>query len=212
MMLVDNSNQVYNRFVNLDAISERIINYLITSDSIYANRIWKLLKYSDSTALLQDNLTQEERAKLVDDDGEEQSNKRIFRYPIVEDTFSVKSSILRIYIDSVVPTNNVISVVNIGIDIISNSKLSNVYNDANDELENPKGYVSIENEIMLKSRSDVLLKNILAELNGKDIQGVGQLVFTHELSPFNQAKLGFFNNKNYFGYKLVMSCMQSGVS
>ena len=39
------TQQSYNRFVNLDSISERIINYLVTSDSIYANRIWKLLKY-----------------------------------------------------------------------------------------------------------------------------------------------------------------------
>ena len=34
------AQQNYNRFVNLDSITDRIINYLIKSDSIYANRIW----------------------------------------------------------------------------------------------------------------------------------------------------------------------------
>ena len=37
----------FNRFVNADSIEERIINHFITSDSEYANRICKLLKYSD---------------------------------------------------------------------------------------------------------------------------------------------------------------------
>lgn len=206
------SQQSYNRFVNLDSISERIINYLIKSDSIFANRIWKLLKYPETNALLQQNLTQEEKAFLVDNDSEDQSNRRVFRYPFLEDSFVVKSSLLRIYIDSVVPQNHLTAIVNIGFDLITHNKLSNVYNDSSDELEYPDEFRAIESEIMLKSRNDVFLKNLLAELNGKDIEGVGQLVFDKNLSPFSQAKLGLFNNKNYSGYKIIMACMQSGVS
>ena len=93
------AQQNYNRFMNLDSITDRIINYLIKSDSIYANRIWKLLKYPEVDALLQQDLTQEEKAELVDNDSTEQSTKRVFRYPFIEDSFVVKASIMRIYID-----------------------------------------------------------------------------------------------------------------
>lgn len=212
--MVDNimAQQSYNRFVNLDSISERIINYLIKSDTIYANRLWKLLKYPENDALLKQNLTQSEKAELVDNEKGDQSLKRVFRYPVLEDSFVVQTSLLRIYLDSIIPQNHLVSVVNIGFDIVTHNKLSNVYNDSFDELENPDEFRAIESEIMLKSRNDVFLRNLLAELNGKDIEGVGQLQFDRKLSPFAQGKLGLFNNKNYSGYKVIIPCMQSGVS
>lgn len=212
--MVDNmiAQQAYNRFMNLDSISERIINYLIKSDTIYANRLWKLLKYPETDALLKQNLTQTEKAELVDNEKGDQSLKRVFRYPVLEDSFVVQTSLLRIYLDSIIPQNHLVSTVNIGFDIVTHNKLSNVYNDSFDELENPDEFRAIESEIMLKSRNDVFLKNLLAELNGKDIEGVGQLQFDRTLSPFAQGKLGLFNNKNYSGYKVIIPCMQSGVS
>ena len=205
------AQQSYNRFINLDSIGERIINHLITSNTLYSNRIWKLLKYSEKEALLKENLTREEKIALVDNDGIYQSDKRIFRYPFLEDSFVVEASCLRIYIDSVVPMNHLTSVVNVGFDLLTHNKLSNVYNDSSDELEYPESFKKNEENIMLKSRSEVLLKNILAEFNGTDVEGVGQLCFDRNLSVFSQAKLGLFNNKNYSGYKLIIPCMQSGV-
>ena len=121
------AQQNYNRFMNLDSITDRIINYLIKSDSIYANRIWKLLKYPEVDALLQQDLTQEEKAELVDNDSTEQSTKRVFRYPFIEDSFVVKASIMRIYIDTILPQNHLNSVVNVGFDLLNHNKLSNVY-------------------------------------------------------------------------------------
>lgn len=202
----------FNRFINLDSIEDRIINYLIESDSVYANRIWKVLKYPDIDALLKPNLTKKEKSELVDNGSASQSEKRVFRYPFLEDAFTVKSSILRIYIDSVVPENHLVAKVNIGFDLISNDKINNLYNDENDSLENPETYRPISESIMLKSRNSVLLKNLLAELNGKEIAGVGVLQFNQDLSMFSQARLGFFNNQNYSGYKVLMACMQSGVN
>lgn len=205
------ADQKYNRFCNLDSITERIINYLIKSDSDDANRIWKLLQYADKDALLKENLTQEEKAKLVDDDGAYQSEKKVFRYPYLEDSFTVRTSLLRIYIDNVVPKNHLTAVVNVGFDIISHNKISNVYNDSADPIEDPEKYKPVDSEIMIKSRNDVLLKSILAELNGKHVEGVGTFAFDNSLSPFSQAKFGLFNNKNYCGFKLVIPCMVSGV-
>jgi hypothetical protein len=202
----------FNRFINLDSIEDRIINYLVDSDSIYANRIWKVLKYSEVDALLRPNLTKKEKIELIDNGSSDQSEKRVFRYPYLEDAFVVKSSILRIYIDSVVPENHLVSKVNIGFDLISNNKINNLYNDENDELEYPETYRPISETIRIKSRNSVLLKNLLSELNGKEIAGVGVLQFNQDLSPFSQARLGFFNNQNYSGYKVLMCCMHSGVN
>lgn len=205
------AKQKFNRFTNLDAIEERIINHLIKSDSIYANRIWKILKYSDSNALLQENLTQKEKSDLVDNDAEFQTTKRVFRYPFLEDAFTEQCSIFRVYIDSVIPMDHLKSIVNVGIDLVTHNKINNLYNDSGDQIENPEIYNPTEDEVVIKSRKSVFLKNVLAELNGADIEGVGQLQFNRDQSAFSQAKLGLFNNRDYTGYKVIFSCLQSGV-
>ena len=202
------AQQNYNRFMNLDSITDRIINYLIKSDSIYANRIWKLLKYPEVDALLQQDLTQEEKAELVDNDSTEQSTKRVFRYPFIEDSFVVKASIMRIYIDTILPQNHLNSVVNVGFDLLNHNKLSNVYNDSNDILEEGR---EVEEDIIVKNRNNILLKSILGILNGANVEGVGMLQFNQSLTKESQMK-NYSNNKtNFYGYSLVMSCIMSGM-
>lgn len=201
----------FNRFSNLDSVQERIINYLILTNTTDINRIWKLLKYNTIDALLKDDLTQEEKAKLVDNDGIHQSEKKVFRYPFIEDAFTVESSILRIYVDNLIPKNHLYSTVNIGFEIISHNKISNVYNDASDEIEQERIYRPIEKEVYIKDRNTVLLKSLLSALNGADVSGVGVLQFNSKESPFDNAKYGIFNNKNYSGFRLIMSCGMSGV-
>lgn len=202
----------FNRFVNIDSIEERIINHFVLSDSDYANRICKLLKYSDSRALLKPNLTQKEKSQLVDMDSANQEEKRFFRSPFIEDAMTVQCSLIRVYIDSVVPKTHLNSIVNVGFDIVTHNKIINVYNDACDDLENPELFRPIEQEVMMKSRNSVILKNLLAELNGLEIAGVGKFQFNQQLSPFSQARLGIFNNNNYMGYKVIIPVMMSGVS
>ena len=41
----------YNRFVNLDNIEYRIVNYLAKSTTKYANNLWKILKYDTEDCL-----------------------------------------------------------------------------------------------------------------------------------------------------------------
>ena len=202
----------FNRFVNLDSIEERIINHFIVSDSEHANRICKLLKYSDSRALLKPNLEKKEKSELVDMDGSNQEEKRFFRSPFIEDAMTVQCSLIRVYIDSIVPKTHLNAILNVGFDIVTHNKIVNVYNDACDDLENPEHFRPIEQEVMMKSRNSVILKNLLAEINGLEIAGVGKFQFNQQLSAFSQAKLGIFNNKNYMGYKVIVPVMMSGVS
>lgn len=205
-------NMSFNRFVNIDSIEERIINHFVTSETDEANRICKLLKYPDSRALLKPNLTRNEKSQLVDMDSSKQEDKRFFRSPFIEDAMTVQCSLIRVYIDSIVPKNHLNSIVNVGFDIVTHNKIINVYNDACDDLENPEQFRPIEQEVMMKSRNSVILKNLLAEINGLEIAGVGKFQFNQQLSVFSQAKLGIFNNKNYMGYKVIVPVMMSGVS
>jgi len=60
--MLNETRSKFNRFINLDSIEDRIINYLISSNTVEANRIWKVLKYSDVDALLKADLTKEEKS------------------------------------------------------------------------------------------------------------------------------------------------------
>ena len=210
-MIMD-SNVQFNRFYNLDSIEERLINFLIKSDSDDANRIWKLLKYNSMDALLKENLTRKERSKLIDEGNGDQSTYRVFKQSFIEDAFVEEASLLKFYIDSTIPVNHLVSTVNIGIDIMTHNKMQLVYNDSTDELENDPLYREIEKNIITKNRNSVLLKCLLSEFNGKYVEGVGQLQFNQQLCYYSQARNGIFNNKNYNGFKLLIACQMSGVN
>ena len=210
-MIMD-SNVQFNRFYNLDSIEERLINFLIKSDSDDANRIWKLLKYNSMDALLKENLTRKELSKLIDEGNGDQSTYRVFKQSFIEDAFVEEASLLKFYIDSTIPVNHLVSTVNIGIDIMTHNKMQLVYNDSTDELENEPLYREIEKNIITKNRNSVLLKCLLSEFNGKYVEGVGQLQFNQQLCYYSQARNGIFNNKNYNGFKLLIACQMSGVN
>lgn len=207
-----NGDVAFNRFVNLDSIEDRIINFLINSTTKNAERIWKLLKYETLDALTRDNLTKKEKIELIYRGEKNQTDKRIFMQSYLDDAFVTQCSLLKIYVDSVVPMNHLMSIVNIGIDIMSHSKIQVVYNDSIDDIENPDLYREIESTIVYKNRNTVLLKCILAELNGANIEGVGQLQFNQKASVFNQSRSGIFDNKNYNGSKNIFAVNMSGVS
>lgn len=210
--MISNGDVAFNRFVNLDSIEDRIINYLINSETKNAKRIWKLLKYGTIDALNQKDLTKKERSKLIYRGEDEQTDKRIFMQSYLDDAFTVQCSLLKIYVDSVVPINHLVANVNIGIDIMSHSKVQIVYNDAMDDIENPDLYREVESQIVYKNRNTLLLKCILAELNGANIEGVGQLQFNQKASVFNQSRSGIFDNKMYNGSKTIFVTAMSGVS
>lgn len=198
----------FNKFINLDSIDTRIINYLKDDESKDAERIWKLLKYSDMRALFQEPLSKKDKNALIYRDID-QNSKRIFTMPLVEDSLTETCSILKIYLHSIVPTNHLLSVVNVQIDILSHNKLNNVYNDDNDLIE---GGREVEEDITVKNRNNILLKSILKVLNGANIEGIGKLQFNNQLSKDSSMKGYSINNKiNFYGYSLIMSCNMSGV-
>jgi hypothetical protein len=197
----------FNKFHNLDSIETRIINYLKNTNTDDCNRLWKLLRYSDMKALYKDNLSATDKKNLIYQDHNE-ADCRVFTFPYIEDNFTEVCSVIKVYMYSVQPVNHLVSTVNIGIDILTHNKISNVYNDESDILD---GGREVEENISTKNRNAVMLKAILATLNGADVEGVGVLQFNKELSDKCQAEMKLSNNRNFYGYTVVLSCQTSGI-
>ena len=195
----------FNQFTNLDSIDMRIINYLRDTESKETNRIWKLLKHSHIRALYEQPLNKSEKNQLIYRD-DNQMEKRVFNFPLVEEVITDTCSILKVYIHSIEPITHLSAKVNIEIDIVSHNSLTNVYNDESDLLD---GGREIENNIITKNRNNILLKSILKTLNGANIEGVGKLQFNGELSKESKVKNHLNNQDNFYGYSLIMTCMIS---
>lgn len=197
----------FNKYHNLDSIETRIINYLRDTNTDDCNRLWKLLKYSDMKALYREDLSALDKKTLIYQDRNE-ADCRVFTIPYIEDNFTEVCSIIKVYMHSVQPVNHLVSTVNVGIDILTHNKISSVYNDEGDIFD---GGRLVEENISVKNRNVIILKTILSTLNGADVEGVGVLQFNKELSDKCQAEMKLSNNRNFYGYTVILSCQMSGI-
>lgn len=217
------SGGAYNRFVNLDGSEDRIIYHLLSPNNKSPEQlrqthiIWKLLCYPDIDAMLKPLPKYSDVVKLICNDNTTQTNFRIFRSPHFEDGWIEQCTLLKVYVDSIIPQNNMIATVNYGIDIIAHNKTINVTipDDDPDNLcvSNVIDVVNgIEVKVSTKSRVTMLTQAVLALLNGADIAGVGPMQFNMNQSRYNQAQYGIWNNRNFEGMKVVLGATMSGVS
>ena len=130
----------------------------------------------------------------------------------MEEAFTEQCSLLKIYIDSIIPSDRYRSIVNFGIDVLVHNKIINV-NVPDDDVAPPIDTVDgIEYKISQKSRVSVLSKAVLYLLNGADVQGVGRMEFSQQMNRYQQAQYTIWNNRNFEGIKIVMGVHMSGVS
>lgn len=218
--MIDNGigGSAYNRFINLDGIEDRVIYYLLSPNNKteeeleQTHKIWKLLMYNDINALNQPLPKYSDVAKLIAHDNTNQIKYRIFRSPHMEDAWAEQCSLLKVYIDSIIPVDRYKSIVNFGIDILTHNKIINV-NVEDDDNSPPIDVVDgVEYRISQKSRVSVLAKAVLYLLNGADVQGVGRFEFSQQLNRYQQAQYGIWNNRNFEGIKIVAGVYMSGVS
>ena len=208
----------YNRFVHLDSSEDRIIYWLLSPNNKTpeelrdTHRIWKLLYYNDVDALNKPLPSYFDVVKLICNDDITQSDKRIFRFRNMEEGFTEQCTILKIYIDSIIPQNEYLSQVNYGIDVICHNKIIDINVDKNDESLIIDEVDGIPIRVETKSRITALTRCILALLNGADIAGVGQLQFNAGRFRYNQVMSGVWNNRNFEGTKIVLGALQSGLS
>ena len=212
------SGNDYNRLQNLDGIEDRLIYYLLSPKNKteleleQVHNIWRILYYNDTDALKKPLPSYSQVVKLIYNDNGAQNGYRIFRSPRMEDGWTEECSMIKVYVDSIIPVNHLRAIVNVGVDVVVNTKIINlsVPQDSIDvyiyEIE------GIPVSVKTKSRVTVLTQAVISLLNGAEVAGVGKMIFSREQSIFNQAQYGIWNNRNYEGIKIVMGVSMSGVS
>ena len=122
------------------------------------------------------------------------------------------SPLEKIHVDSIIPVNHLRAIVNVGIDVVVNTKIINlsVPQDSIDVYIDEIDGIPVS--VKTKSRVTALTQAVISLLNGAEVAGVGKMIFSREQSIFNQAQYGIWNNRNYEGIKIVMGVSMSGVS
>lgn len=206
----------FNRYQNLDQIEGLIVNHLVNSTTKHANNLWKILRYNDMYALSKPNLTVEERLALISNDNGDQTSKRVFFAPFTDDAWTEQCSSIYVYVERIFPRSHLESVVYVTVETVVHSKISAIAGDGdpeNNSSANPndsdkKGDIVVS----FKNRATVLLKSILAELNGLYINGVGYLQMNNIEDMHGQVKMPLFNNRSFYGHASSFVVLMANVS
>jgi len=219
----------FNRFSNIDGIEAKIIEHLIHSKTKYANTIWQLLKYPSKEALWQEVPTEKERMALVEGavsslEESETKEKRLFCKPFSDDAIKDECSVLCFYIGEIYPVDATQSVVSLIAEIATHNHINLVSGEADfvahPEVTNPNDYYYTDNDVPVvqyKSRESLLLKCVLAELNGLFIDGVGYIQFnTHQQvdgrNVASKVSMSVYDGRSFFGHKIQFNILMSGIS
>ena len=135
--------------------------------------------------------------------------------PFTDDAWEQQSSHLHIYVYGINPMSHITGKVHVCFECIIHNKISNIYGDASEYNPNTNPVELDDNGnpvIEYKSRATEMLKDIIAALNGEMINAIGVLQFNEDLSPYDTAKAALWNRKNFFGYRIIMTSLISGVS
>ena len=206
----------FNRFENLDGIETKIVNHLISSDSKHAKIFWKLLKYNDIYALSQPELTKAEKLELVYNDNGEMTSKRVFFQPFVNDAWQEQCCSVYIFVSDIFPFDQGRANVDITVETVVHTKICAIAGDG-DPILNPVANPNDSDEqgniiVAYKNRATVLLKCILAELNGLFLDGIGYLQFNHRNGLKGQVQMPMWINHSYYGHATTFTMALSGIS
>lgn len=213
-----------NRFENLDGIETKIVQHFVNSTSKHADVFWKILKYDDLNALQQPSLDKEERLKLVNNDNGESTGKKVFITPRDADGQVDQSSSVYIYVENIKAINGQMALIGVTVDTSVYTKIGVIVGDGDkDSSEKPEWVNPNESDeqgsivVPIKSRETVLVKCILAELNGLYLDGVGYLLFDKFKESEADQKVGFVDmphnhKENTHGHRICFGMKLSGVS
>lgn len=222
----------YNRFQNLDGVEYKIVQKLLTSNNKYADNVWRLMKYNTTDALNQEALTQEEKMELIDGTpqnmkvntgvSQDEIKTRVFLYPFVDDAWTIQAASIYIYVNKIEPINRYLSNIDIVIETITHAKIGVVTTEAdmlsNPEETNPNDYTysdDVNPYVEYKSRVTVLLKSLIAALNGMEIDGVGTLEFNKAskgLETNSGVEMNMYNRKSFFGHTIHFNITMGNLS
>lgn len=105
---------------------------------------------------------------------------------------------------------------NVTVETVVHSKICAIAGDGDPDL-NPQANPNDSDEqgnivVAYKNRATVLLKSILAELNGLYLDGIGYLQFNSKDGLRGRTQMPLWINHNYYGHKTTFSMALSGFS
>ena len=174
---------MYNKYISMPYIPYRIIEYLANNNE----NIWKILKYNTYDCLSKEDLTFDEKMKLIWSHEGNQEDYGIFFTALVENMIPVSKTILKIYKNITVPRGRVNAVAGYEFDILYGGKIS-----------------LIEYNGVPCNRGDVCEMEILSTLNGVEIGEVGKLEFNTQRLSASRSALNIGDNKNFTGTSLML--------
>lgn len=164
---------VFNQFLTLPNFSYKIIMYLVDNNET----IWKLLKYNDPDCWKKPNLTRQEKMDLIYNGIGSQEKYRVFMDEGQNDVFTDSVCVLRIFPVEVFPENQITSDMYTAFQIMAHYDINQMSN--------------------YQTRCDTILSEIFFSINGKEIDGVGRLVF--DRMSFPRCKAGVYGSKPFLG-------------
>ena len=188
----------FNTFKNISKVP-----YTIVMDYLFYNEnIWKLLYYITdedgnpiSRPLERPNLTSKQKRSLIYNGIDDVNKYRVFlsNVPLSEETTGQVQQI-RIYRDRVLPKDAFMSNATWTIELPCHNAISTII---------------VDNIIV--NRVDLLQEEILETLNGKEIGGIGTLMFSYDSPQRMSDRSDFFRfNTQFSGYIFNMSCNWNG--
>lgn len=179
--IIYNNREAYAKYDLVKSVSYNIISHLINSDK--AEVIWKLLKNDSNDAWNVENLTKEEKRKLIYDGSKFAANFRVFIDEGMDDAVTGECTFLRIYPYYITPSNRTNGVVDVAFEILSHYKTNTMSN--------------------YSTKVDTIFCALIDSLNGVDIGGIGPLFFDTNGSRLDKAQT--IGSSPYRGKILVMS-------
>ena len=149
----------YNTYVEFPELSYNCISYLV--DSSDAEILWRLLKYNDNDAWRLDtdhpNLTKAEKGALIYSGEANDDEFRVFLDIGADTAVTKEMTTLRVSPLTLNPSNYVLGRVVMSFEIYSHFHINTLSNK--------------------KTRTDMIVQNILKNLNGQEVDGIGRLAF-----------------------------------
>lgn len=181
---------LYNSYETVPYIAYNIVNHLLKNEVI-----WKILKYDDYDALSKDDLTDDEKIDMIWRGQENQEDYNVFLTPMEVDIIDDSKTRLKIYDYMIVGQNKDIGILLMRFNILCFNKST-----------------MIEYNGIPCSRLTVMKAELLKELNGADVGGVGVMEMNNELQRYCGSTQDSGNNKNVIGDTLTMALQISTLS
>lgn len=176
---------MYNSMSALPSIPYKIMTYLATTEEI----LWKLLAYDDYKALSHDDLSFAEKMNLVWKEGP-QEKYNVFLVNQIGDAIPTAKTIMKLYNYYDHASQLYYSTVVYAFDCLYGNQMA-----------------LVEYNGMPVSRGDLFINRILTCLNGVEVNGIGKLTFSEDMSRYDYARSVIGNSQTFTGVQLFMSVL-----